>query len=317
MDSLPLQDGLQNGLAEEISPAAPVERAGISPGDLRELWTQAQAAAYDLSEAEFTLALAAAGAKYNFGLPAQQASTPGQRLVFYRSLHLKELALAHACALGRDAAWRAFVSQYQAALKQAAIRITGSASLGEDLAGALYSELFGLTERDGVRRSPLASYTGRGSLMGWLQATLAQRHIDHHRRTQREAPLDDRDFPATPAATATPSQGIQRLKEAIGSTFSTLAAEDRFLLVSYFLDGRTLLELALLLRVHEATMSRRLKRLTQDLRKRLLKDLQANGMSRAAAEESLGTDPRDIDINLRSLLQASPPSPFSQQAGTP
>lgn len=317
MDSLPLQDGLQNGLAEEISPAAPVERAGISPGNLRELWSQAQAAVYELTEAEFALALAAAGAKYNFGLPAQQTSTPGQRLAFYRNLHLKELALAQACALGRDAAWQAFVDQYQAALKQAAIRITGSTSLGEDLAGALYSELFGLTERDGVRRSPLASYTGRGSLMGWLQATLAQRHVDHHRRTYREAPLEDNDFAAAPATAAPATQEIQRLKDAIGNTFNTLPAEDRLLLVSYFLDGRTLLELARLLRVHEATMSRRLKRLTQDLRKRLLKDLQAHGMSRAAAEESLGTDPRDIDINLRSLLQASPPSPFPQQAGTP
>jgi len=316
VDSLPLQDGLQSGLAEEVSPAAPVERAGISPGDLRELWTQAQAENYELSETEFALALETAGAKYNFGLPSQQTSTPSQRLAFYRNLHLKELALAHACALGREAAWQELVLQYQAALKQAAIRITGSASLGEDLAGALYSELFGLTESDGVRRSPLASYTGRGSLMGWLQATLTQRHVDHHRRTHREIPLEDNDFAAAPVSPAPATPEIERLKDAIGNTFNTLPAEDRFLLVSYFLDGRTLLELARLLRVHEATMSRRLKRLTQDLRKRLLKDLQAHGMSRAAAEEALGTDPRDIDINLRSLLQASPSSPFPQQAGT-
>ena len=152
--------------------------------------------------------------------------------------------------------------------------------------------------------------------MGWLQATLAQRHVDHHRRTHREAPLEDNDFAATPVSPAPATREIERLKDAIGNIFNTLPAEDRFLLVSYFLDGRTLLELACLLRVHEATMSRRLKRLTQDLRKRLLKDLQAHGMSRAAAEDSLGTDPRDIDINLRSLLQASPSSPFSQQAGT-
>jgi RNA polymerase sigma-70 factor (ECF subfamily) len=41
--------------------------------------------------------------------------------------------------------------------------------------------------------------------------------------------------------------------------------------------------------------------------------MQASGMSRAAAEEALGTDPRDIDINLRSLLQASGRSAFLKQ----
>jgi RNA polymerase sigma-70 factor (ECF subfamily) len=95
----------------------------------------------------------------------------------------------------------------------------------------------------------------------------------------------------------------------------SLPPEDRLLLASYFLDGRTLLELARLLRVHEATVSRRLKRLTGEIRKSLLKDLQAHGMSRRAAEESLGTDPRDLDTNLRKILQTSPPTTFSQQAG--
>jgi RNA polymerase sigma-70 factor (ECF subfamily) len=36
-------------------------------------------------------------------------------------------------------------------------------------------------------------------------------------------------------------------------------------------------------------------------------------MSRQAAEEALGTDPRDLDIDIRKLLQGSAPDAFLQQ----
>jgi RNA polymerase sigma-70 factor (ECF subfamily) len=90
-------------------------------------------------------------------------------------------------------------------------------------------------------------------------------------------------------------------------------AEDRFLLSAYYLDRQTLLQIARTLAVHEATISRRLKRLTDRLHGQLLKNLASAGLSRAAAEEALGADPRDIEINLRSLLQTSQNPTFSQQ----
>ena len=67
--------------------------------------------------------------------------------------------------------------------------MTGSATDGEELANSLYSDMFGLTERGGRRQSPLASYSGRGSLAGFLRASLAQRNVDRHRRTWRETEL--------------------------------------------------------------------------------------------------------------------------------
>jgi hypothetical protein len=36
-------------------------------------------------------------------------------------------------------------------------------------------------------------------------------------------------------------------------------------------------------------------------------------LSRAAAEEELGTDPRDVEINIRKLLQTSQLTPFFNQ----
>ncbi|SNT42254.1 RNA polymerase sigma-70 factor, ECF subfamily [Granulicella rosea] len=315
MDSAPAQDGL----GEAPPSASPAERAGIPASAFAELWTLAEAGACELSEVEFGLALAASGARCRFGVPPAETVSPDRRMAFYRALHLKELALAQACALGRDIAWRRFLESYRSALTQAATGIAGSSALGEDLAGALYAELYGLKERNGERHSPLAGYSGRGSLMGWLRAILAQRHVDRHRRTHRESPLGDADFAAPPAATPASPAELTQLNQSVGRTLGRLQAEDRLLLASYFLDGRTLLELARLLRVHEATVSRRLKRLTGEIRKSLLKDLQAHGMSRRAAEERLGADPRDLDLNfdlnLRNILQTSPPTAFSQQAG--
>jgi RNA polymerase sigma-70 factor (ECF subfamily) len=89
--------------------------------------------------------------------------------------------------------------------------------------------------------------------------------------------------------------------------------EERFLLAAWFLDRRTLLDISRIVGVHEATVSRRLQRLTSRLHNDLRRRLEASGMSRAAAEEALGIDPRDIDINLRSLLQASRSGAFHER----
>jgi len=293
--------------------AAVEAHAGVSSSVLESLWLEADGAAVDLSVEELAQVLVRAGEKANYGLPAGAHLAPSQKETFWRGLHLRELALAHGCALGRDAAWARFLADYREPLTRAAIAITRSSSLGQDLADSLYSELFGLTEREGERRSPLASYSGRGSLMGWLRTTLAQRHVDHHRRTHREAPLEHEDFVASTPAPTTSEELLTRLNTALDITMRALDAESRFMLAAWFLDGRTLLQISRLLRVHEATISRKLKRLTEKLHKDLLKNLQAGGLSRRAAEEALGTDPRDLSINLRNLLQTSESPPFLNQ----
>jgi len=304
-------------LAHPLPPEIAIENSAPAPHSALydELWQASEAHSVSLTQSAFTEILDRIGTRHNHGLPPGEQPSATQQAAFFRALQLKDLALAQACALGHDAAWTQFLERFKVPLTRAAIAITGSTSLGEDLAGSLYSDLFGLTERDGNRRSPLASYSGRGSLMGWLRTTLAQRHVDHHRQTHRESPLDDQEFPATQSPTQPASTELARLDHALSTVLHKLSPEERFLLSAYFLDGRTLLELSRLLRVHEATVSRKLKRLTEYVRKQLLKNLEAAGLSKRAAQEALGTDPRDLSINLRNLLQTSPPSTFSKQAG--
>lgn len=268
-----------------------------------ELWQKAGAQSVELAEAEFAEALETIGAKDNFGLEPGIESTAKQREAFWCALHLEELALARGCALGRETAWTRFLAQYREPLTRIAIEMTGAVSRGEELADSLYSELFGLVEREGKRCSPLLRYSGRGSLIGWLRAVLAQRRVDLYRRTRRETALEDDFQPAAPAAESVERERLEHVRPSLERAVSTLCAEERFLLSAYYLDTRTLQELSRVLRVHEATVSRKLKRATEHVRKELLKALTARGLNRRAAEETLGIDPRDVDINLRKLLQ--------------
>jgi RNA polymerase sigma-70 factor (ECF subfamily) len=297
----------------------------LDPALASELWRECDAARWGLTRDEFEQILLGAGTAQNFGLADSSNAappTPKQQAAFFRSLCVADLVLARACARGNERAWEHFVAVYRQPLTRAAIAITSSETLGRDLADQLYAELYGLNERDGQRRCPLLSYRGRGSLMGWLRTTLAQRHVDHYRRTRREEPLrqsndiDEFDAPAPDPPPLTPARELSLLEQAIAQAVSSRDAEERYLLAAYYLDERTLLEIARVLRVHEATVSRRLHRAADQIRKQILKNLQRHGMSRLQAQEAMGADTRDLEVNLKKLLQNSQSEAFQEQAAS-
>lgn len=280
-----------DSLQDETAPHIPAAEARL----VEELYTSCEAAQLGWTTGEFAAMLAITLNRRPEGVGVDS---------YLRGLHLQDLALAQACARSYEPAWNQFIDCYREPLKQAATAISKSSSIGEELADSLYAELFGLKDPHGERRSPLVTYSGRGSLMGWLRTTLAQRYVDRFRRTHREAPLEEGELAAINDAESSPDDVARlRLETTIHTTLRELEPEDRFLLASYFLDGRTLLEIARLLRVHEATVSRKLKRLTNSVRKQLLRELQRRGLKKAAAEEALGIDPRDLNVNLRKILQ--------------
>ena len=284
-----------------------------------ELWRNCNAASWGLTRDEFDQILLDVGTAQNFGLSHASKATPAtpkEQAVFFGGLRVGDLALARACARGNERAWEHFVAVYRQPLTRAAIAITGSETLGRDLSDQLYAELYGLNVRDGERRCPLLSYRGRGSLMGWLRTTLAQRQVDHYRRTHREEPIEDFDAPAPEPLPQTPARELSLLEQAIAQAISDREAEDRYLFASYYLDEQTLLEIARVLGVHEATVSRRLRRAEKEIRKQILKHLQQGGMSRRAAEEAMSADARDVEVNLKKLLQNSQSEAFKEQAAS-
>ncbi|MGA7590441.1 MAG: sigma-70 family RNA polymerase sigma factor, partial [Candidatus Sulfotelmatobacter sp.] len=200
-------------------------------------------------------------------------------------------------------------------LYQCALRIAREDSAARDLADSLYAELYGTTTRDGRRVSKLASFTGRGSLEGWLRTVLAQEFVNRYRRTKRLVSLDEEGEEgsqfAAPQPELVPSPD-SRLEAATDAALASLSSEDRMVLASYFLDGRTLAEIARLLAVHESTISRKVDKLAKSLRRKILANMTQQGMARRQAEEALEVDVRDVRLDIRrALAQESPPPAFS------
>ncbi len=134
----------------------------------------------------------------------------------------------------------------------------------------------------------------------------------------------------TGAAAAEPDRAaLTLLAGAVQEALERQGSEERFLLASYYLDGRRLHEIAAVLGVHEATVSRKLRRAAGAVRKQIVRSLERRGLSRRQVEEALATDPRDLsDLEnppapgsahpnpprLKELLQKSPSETFKEQA---
>jgi RNA polymerase sigma-70 factor (ECF subfamily) len=248
---------------------------------------------------------------------ASSAASESELRTFFLNLRIDELALARACAAGSNSAWEVFMTRYREKLYLSALRIAREDSAARDLADTLYADLYGTTTRDGRRVSKLTSYTGRGSLEGWLRTVLSQEYVNRYRRTKRLVSLDEESeegvqFRAPDPAPVAPTDN--RLAQATDEALAYLSGEDRTILSAYYLDGRTLAEIARMLGVHESTISRKLDKLARSLRKQIVAALGRRGMSRRQAEEALEVDVRDLQVDIRRrLAQELPPAAFSKK----
>ena len=286
---------------------------------LANLYQKSGGAAFGLSHEQFAAILKEIGAKY-----APPGATPGELLGLFGTLRVEDLALARACALGNEKAWEVFLTRFRVKLYDIAGHITREDATGRELADSLYTDLYGIESRDGQRVSKLASYTGRGSLEGWLRTVMAQEYINRYRRQRRLVSLDEKEEDGEHFAAPDPDPVTAvdpRVRAATDEALAALSAEDRFLLASYYLDGRTLAEIARLLQVHESTISRKLDRLAKSLRKQIVGALTKQGMSRRQAEEAMEVDVRDLQVNIRQHLaqksdrQTFPKKEVEPQAG--
>lgn len=293
--------------------ASPVDPSSLT-ALLTELFVRSQAQLYGLSAGDFLRIMAEVGARY---LPPDAGQKEATEL--YQGLHAEELALARACAAGHEKAWEIFLTRYREKLYDAALGIAREDSAARELADSLYADLYASTTREGQRVSKLASYMGRGSLEGWLRTVLAQAHVDRYRRRRRLVSLEEETEQGLQLQAPDPAPepvAEPRLAAATDEALATLSAEDRLILASYFLDDRTLAEVAQMLGVHESTISRRLEKLTRSLRKKVLEGLGRRGMDRRQAEEALDADVRDLAVDVRrSLAQESPDPTFSIRKG--
>jgi RNA polymerase sigma-70 factor, ECF subfamily len=283
-------DGVQSGV--EASP-------GLD-SVLTEIYQRSRGEEFGLTRRDFDGILQEIARKY---LPADAG--PRELRELYASLRVEELALARGCAAGHERAWEIFLTRYREKLYDIGGYITKESSAARELADSIYAELYGTRTRDGQRTSKLASYTGRGSLEGWLRTVMVQEHVNRYRRQRKLVSLDEQSEEGVQFATAETEAVIAvdpRVEAATDEVLAELPSEDRFVLASYFLDERTLAEIARSLGVHESTISRKLDKLAKSLRKQILASLGRRGMNRREAQEALEVDVRDLRVNIRSRL---------------
>lgn len=295
-------------MSATIPITAPVQSAVA--GILAELHAKSGCDKVGLTPESLAAILCAVATKY---LPAGASESEAHS--FLLTLRVDELALARACAAGDNSAWEIFLIRYREKIYQSALRIARESAAARDLADSLYAELYGTSSRDGERVSKLESFTGRGSLEGWLRTVLAQEFVNRCRRTKHLMSLDEEIKDGAQFAAPEPEQASSadpRLESSIDAALAALSGEDRLILAAYYLDGHTLAEVARMLGVHESTISRKLDKLARSLRKKILVGMMRQGMDRREAEEAWEVDVRDLHVNIRcSLGQDSPAAAFS------
>jgi RNA polymerase sigma factor (sigma-70 family) len=231
---------------------------------VRDLFRSSNGERWGLSAVDFAAALEASVAN---GFPGAEPAASEVR-AYAERLHVADLALAHACRLGSDAAWDHFILTHRPVLYRAADALDPSGGARE-LADGLYGDLYGVKKRGDGR--PLFSYFhGRSTLATWLRAVLSQRVVDSIRaRARTEAlPDDEHHGSATAPSPIDPDRHrlVPLVDRALRSAIARLPDRDRLRLRSYHVAGLTLAQIGRITGEHEATVSRHLARTRREIR---------------------------------------------------
>src|SRR6266542_4515583 len=157
----------------------PASASALKP-PFAELYVTSRAQEFSLAPDQFLILIE--------GIAATHGARPEE---FCLTLRVEDLVLARACAAGNERAWEAFMLRFREKLYDVARQITREDSAGRELADSVYADLYGTRTREGERLCKLNSYSGRGSLEGWLRTVLAQEYVNRYRRTRRLVSLDE------------------------------------------------------------------------------------------------------------------------------
>ena len=228
------------------------------------------------------------------------------------TLHLADLVLARACANGLEAAWQRFFTLYREKLRHFAATMTHDQAAARELADSLYATLYGVPiEGQPPRVSKLVSYLGRGPLEAWLRAVMAQEYVTLCRKQRRLVTFSETIESPLPLPLADMSSPAvrEKLSATIDTVLARLSPQEQFLLAAYYLDGRTMSAIGHMLGAHESTVCRRLERVVKNIRRLIIKELCRRGTSRAAAEELLQLDIRDLAVDVSRHLASGRNTP--------
>ena len=228
---------------------------------------------------------------------AGRAPSEAERDRYFDALHVADLALACACAMGSEEAWDFFIREFRRGMYRAADAMDASGGARE-IADTLYAELFGLKELDGTRQSVFRYFHGRSSLATWLRSLIAQQYVDRHRETRRFEPLPEDSSPASirsqsRAEHPNRTRFVAAMHAVMSAAIAALAPRDRLRLACYYAQEMTLAQIGRLTGEHEATVSRHLARTRRSIR--------ADVERRLTTEHRFSTD--EIDECFQSIVE--------------
>jgi RNA polymerase sigma-70 factor len=193
---------------------------------------------------------------------------------FLQELQIEDLYLAAACAQGNEHAWWDFDSGYRRYIERIARHLASAENAAEEVIDHVYVELYGTRVVEGVRQSKFATYTGRGTLKGWLRTIVWHAVVDMHRARRDEVSLDEwsesggeaEDRPGFRAETKNSEREIfdrialERYADASAAAFDgafgSLEDHERLLLLYYHVDELKLREIARLVEQPESPLRR-------------------------------------------------------------
>lgn len=245
---------------------------------------------------------------------------------FVDELRADDLCLIVACERGDERAWEDLVANFDSTVKSAARKISANSEDAEDLAGSIWAELYGLrVDADGNKKSKLAYYSGRGSLAGWLRAVCSQLAIDQFRKQSKFVQVEEaREFDNLAEESSNHSGNdrilhpaenpedmlIERrtsddVSKALGTAIAGLAVEDRLIVKLYYFEDLKLKDIAATFGYHEATASRKLVRIQNDLRKAVEKELKnTHGWSDREVKRHLSETAAKLGLSLEKMFAA-------------
>lgn len=110
---------------------------------------------------------------------------------FLSQIQSEDLFLALACTNGNERAWWEFDQQHRAYIERIARHLARTDIDAQEVVDTVYIELYGTRVVDGERVSKFATYSGRGSLRGWLRTVIWHSLVDLHRASHDEISLDE------------------------------------------------------------------------------------------------------------------------------
>lgn len=183
---------------------------------------------------------------------------------FLSGIQSHDLFLAIACSQGSERAWWEFDQEHRGYMERVARHLAKTDVDARDVIDGVYVELYGTRIVDGERVSKFKTYSGRGSLRGWLRTVIWHSLVDLHRASHDEVSLDEMTENVGEGAAHASIAGQQEdneaamlgaieeeryrvsTRKAITNALAQLEPHERLLLLYYHVDGLKLREIATL-----------------------------------------------------------------------